>query len=106
LTNFPNFAQKESAHIQNPSVTLSNNIDLPYGVRGQRGERVDLSVCLRIIATLGGDLVDLARDLGFEEVARILELGRDKQRLLLDFLELPEQEGPAAEKFKQEIEFL
>ncbi len=55
---------------------------------------------------LGGDLAMLARDLGYKEVARIVELSKEKQEMLLDLLELLEKGGPAAEKHKQEIEFL
>lgn len=67
---------------------------------------MDLSVCLRIIATLGGDLVELARELGFEKVARILELREENQQLLLDIMEMIERGGPAAEKLRNEVEFL
>lgn len=75
-------------------------------IRGLRGERVELGVCLRIIETLGGDLVELARELGYEDMARILELGKDKQRLLVQMLELLEKEGTESEKKKEEQQLL
>lgn len=75
-------------------------------VHGIRGERVELSNCLRIVQALGGDLAMLARDLGYKEVAQILELSREKQQTLLDLLELLMEGGPVAEKLEQEIEFL
>ncbi len=75
-------------------------------VYGIRGERIELSNCLHIVQALGGDLAMLARDLGYKEVARIVELSKEKQEMLLDLLELLEKGGPAAEKLKQEIEFL
>lgn len=73
---------------------------------GERGERVELSHCLRIIANLGGDLVALAKELGYEDVAKILEFDHSSRTVLLDVIAILEQGGPAADKLLQEVQFL
>lgn len=75
-------------------------------LKGERGERVELNHCLRIVKTLGGNIVGLMKELGFDEIVNILEMDEDSRTFVNDVVAILERGGPAAEKLKTEIKFL
>lgn len=75
-------------------------------VNGERGERIELSHCLRIITALGGDLVSALQELGFEDVAELLQMDAASLRMVRAVVEILQKGGPAADKLRGEISFL
>ena len=75
-------------------------------LKGDRGEGIKLSECLKIVLKLGGTMAGMAREIGYEEAAMILELLDEDQQFMLGILEIMQRGGPEAEKLKYEVSFL
>jgi len=62
-------------------------------VNGERGERIELSHCLRIITALGGDLVSALQELGFEDFAKLLQMDAASLRMVRAVVEILRKGG-------------
>lgn len=75
-------------------------------IEGERGERVTFASVVKIIFSLGGTMADIAKELGDEESAILLELMVNEPDLMRAFITVVTSDTPEAEKLKSEIAFL
>jgi transcriptional regulator with XRE-family HTH domain len=75
-------------------------------MRGDRGEKVTLAAALNIIFKLGGTVAELARELGDENMASILQMALDEPELIQSFIYIMTSDSVEAKKLKDEISYL
>lgn len=75
-------------------------------LRGDRGQSVTLSYAMNVLATLKGDFLEMAQEIGYKDAARMLQVAKDNPVLIQKFLAILESDSPESQKIKTEIDYL